>query len=482
MITRTSKGKFHLNSGYYVLVTILLLAQKLLGHTNYIMLLLVIASAFFLVLRRATPLDICMIGLILPGEIWVLSMLILSIIFMRLKGTYWKIPNCPGTVKVCLLVILALAVGNAIYTGGVFNTIFYIVYLLLLFFLVLVLHPTVEQHSFYRICLKLCWIQIILSILEVFKSGQLKPGDNYSGSLGDAHEFGIWLLFMITFMLYQLKKGSNKCLNLCTLLGCLFALYLSDAKHVLLAYILGAILYLFVKGIKIKSHMISGMIIFAIISLYIGTFSLQIPIIKQYVSQKAGVYSVYLYDSNYNYKYNYFFGTLSEEMRGLRLFVGYGLGQYGSRGANLFAYDIMYRNDNALNRFIATHFSPVHIDNYKKYAEIYTTELVNSIRWRSAVLTYPFNSFLAFMAENGLIGMICWGVLINKFFRRSNYKLLLCFFIMVCLFDLYIDRINIIGTLIVLLFVGKEASYEENSFYHALPACRRSGGRYSTSG
>lgn len=320
-------------------------------------------------------------------------------------------------------------------------------------------------------------MQFVLVVLEIFITRRIVPGDNYYGSLKDAHEFGVWLLFMITFMGYHLKSSNSirKSITLCTTFACLLMLYLADAKHVVLAYLMGLFLYSILYIIKIKKKIIAAIVLFSIVAFYIGIFTLESPFVKQFIEQNSNGFSIYLYDNNYNYKYHYFYGTISEDLTGIHFLTGYGLGKYGSRGANLFAYNIMYRNQNALNRFIEAHFSPFYINEYKKYAEVYTDNLVQNIKWRSAVLTYPFSSFLAFIAENGIIGVFCWSIITSCLFKNSNRKLLFSFFVMVCLFDLYIDRINVIGTLIILLSAKNKDSRvnEKNSFYNAFSPSRR---------
>ena len=415
----------------------------------------------------------------MPGEAWVLLMVLISLSHIIVRNGRLIFPKCDCKTLLSLLMILFLTFGNAMISGEATNAVFYVIYIALIFFIAITFKNIVGEKNILKTSIRLCWIEIILIIIEILQYKRIVPGDNYYGSFKDAHEFGIWLLFMITYLLYCFRANvwKKRFFSIITIAFLLIALYLSDSKHVVAAYAMAAILYKILKILKIKYHMVDSIVLVPIIAVYIGIFSIQVPLVKSFIEDKAGQYSIYLYDTDYNFKYQYYYGTLKEELRNLRFFVGFGLGEYGSRGANLFAYDIMYRNNNALNNFIANHFPAKCIENYRKYASFYTSDLVNEIRWRSAVLTYPFNSLIAFVAENGLIGIICWLMILRKLFEKSSTKFHLCFFIIVCMFDLYIDRINVVGTMIMLMLahraVQKESTNEKNSIYNSFIASRR---------
>lgn len=161
--------------------------------------------------------------------------------------------------------------------------------------------------------------------------------------------------------------------------------------------------------------------------------------------------ATYLYLDGWNGKFNYIRGTFLNELQGIRFFTGYGLGQYGSRIANLFAYDVMWRTDNGVNNLIAAFFAPHHIPEYVKYIEFYDEYFVSQIGWRSAVLSYPFNSFTALLAETGIIGVILSAGVINSYARKSYCSIIAYYFLAANFFDLYFDNYPCVALIIVIL-------------------------------
>lgn len=165
---------------------------------------------------------------------------------------------------------------------------------------------------------------------------------------------------------------------------------------------------------------------------------------------------IYFYNKVYSFKYDYFEGTIFKELAGPRVLFGYGIGQYGSRIANMFGYNSMYRDDNSINRLIAEHFEEQILPNYKKYASHYSKEIVDEIRWRSAMLTYPFSSIIAFLAETGMIGLLFMSYIWGRAGNKSKYGFLVTFLFLICIFDVYFDHICV-TTLIVTLLLSDRA-------------------------
>ena len=256
---------------YYAVVCVLLIFEKLTNHTNFLMLLIVCISGFLLLLKKITFLDVCMVGLTLPGGIWVLSMLLISLGELLIRKKNIIIPTCHSKIKLSLSVIIIFAILNVIHSGGLINTLFYSAYLFFVLFFALAYKKNIHEDQLYKRCIILCWIQFILTFLEIFLTKSVIPGDNYYGSLKDAHEFGVWLLFMLTFMGYHFKseKHSKKRITLHTDFACLLMLYLADAKHVIFAYIAGLFLYIILKIFKIKKNVCPSMLAFSILMFYI---------------------------------------------------------------------------------------------------------------------------------------------------------------------------------------------------------------------
>ena len=95
-----------------------------------------------------------------------------------------------------------------------------------------------------------------------------------------------------------------------------------------------------------------------------------------------------------------------------------------------------------------------------KYISFYDKNFVDEIKWRSAVLTYPFNSFIAIIGEIGWLGLTFLCIYIEKIYKKSKYKNILLYFVLICLFDNYIDMFMVMG--LVLFFMSIK---EDNQIY-----------------
>ena len=231
----------------------------------------------------------------------------------------------------------------------------------------------------------------------------------------------------------------------------LVMIYLSDAKSLLIALGIGTIGYIVFE--KRNAHKYSFMIfLIAFCACLFALFAvLYSEPVKNYISKASKLLGLYLYGDGWNGKFDYIRGTLLEELQSVRLLLGFGLGQYGSRVANLFAYDVMWRSDNGINNMVAALFKPHWIPQYVQYVRYYNADFVSQIGWRSAVLSYPFNSITAMIAETGIIGVIFFSKVFNSYVKESECKILAYYFAVACFFDLYFDNFPCVAIIIFVI-------------------------------
>lgn len=242
---------------------------------------------------------------------------------------------------------------------------------------------------------------------------------------------------------------------------CLLMLYLADAKGIIISFVIALIMYLLIRILSARS---ANVMLWTILGMYVAVIVLvgilSVPSVRAFLQDKVPEASIYLYKDGWNGRYQYAYGTIFDSLANIKSVFGYGLGQYGSRVSNAFAYNVMWRNSNFINDFISNMFSPHYVENYAKYVSYFQQDLVNQIIWRSAVLTYPFSSFLALLSETGIVGVITVANLINKAFKKSSNKFMIVYFFSICIFDIYFDDFPCVIALII--YLGVKNRYGES--------------------
>ncbi len=357
--------------------------------------------------------------------------------------------------------LLANSVFNGIINNTLINSVFYVGYLLILYVCYEGFKETLFINNAVRSLTLIVMMEFIATVVRIGIVRSIQPGDYFAGTMNNAHFFGNWLVLTMIFLttIYRNKTSilkKNK--YICCMGLCLVMMYLADAKGIILSFFIAVVMYCFVKLFSVRK---ANAMLWTILGMYMGFAFLiwifSVPSVQSLIQSKAPAYSMYLYRDGWNGRYQYSYGTLFNSLANIRAFLGYGLGQYGSRVSNVFAYDVMWRNNSFINDFIANHFSPHYVENYAKYVSYYTQELVDQISWRSAVLTYPFSSFLALLSETGIVGVILIANLINKAFKKTKNKFMIEYFISICIFDIYFDDFPCVIALIIYLGINTES-------------------------
>lgn len=400
---------------------------------------------------------------ILPGEFFPIINVVL-VILLNINKLKFRKP--PQKYIVYFIFVFAFSMINAIRYGTYINVIVYTVYLVFLFVVLCFSSDkiTIEDLIY---CLKgFIGVEFLADIVIAIRCNTIIPGDIFVGTMSNAHWIGNWgLVCMMTMLLVQYKALGKKWKDivykdLFFIIGGVTVIWLADCKLLVIAMIMGIMLYYLFDGIfKFKNSFFVGFL-FLSLTILILSYAIYTPFIKDIVTSAFPKYSAYIYKSEYDFngKFVYITSTFTKQLKGVHFFMGYGLGQYGSRVANLFAYTEMRRNDNFINNLIANNFNPSFLPDYVQYIRYYTVDFVKNIGNRSAILSYPFNSFTALYAELGVFGAVVFAKLAETYLRNSKCKFLAFYFMIACVFDIFFDNFVCIG---VILFIIVNTQYRE---------------------
>lgn len=378
----------------------------------------------------------------------------------------------------------------ALFQSTVWNFMFELLYLTILILTYhFVKNSLAEKQMLYMIKAFII-IEFFITIAISVQINRFRPNDMFYGSMMQAHQFGNWLVltcFMMLAIIFRqnkqhLLKGILKHAGYILML--IVMLYLSEAKAVILSALV-AIVFWAIMSINPnpRRNDLFWMIILSYVGIIIFLKILYLEPVRQFLSEHSNTMKLYVYSSGWNYKLEYFRGTLFDSLKDIRFFTGYGLGQYGSRVSNAFAYNVMWRTDNAINNFISSIFSPSYLPEYVRYVSFYSQKFVSSIGLRSATLSYPFNSFITLIAETGLIGVTFFSYWVNREFKMNRCKILIYYFLIVCISDLYFDNYRSIFAML-LYFANCKPSEEIKTVSPVLVWVKRAfaGVRYKAEG
>lgn len=365
-------------------------------------------------------------------------------------------------VLICL--ILANSVLQSYRLGTLANTIAYCGYIALLTWIGRRAFLVITKRDLMSAMKALAAAEAFVSLLIVIRYG-VEPSDVHYGTFGNAHYCGLICGVMLLLIACESIGAKRALLSSGTLLCILLALviYLADAKAVIGA---GAICVGILIIFRIfdrrgagSSLPLIGTMITVLVSMVVLSFLFYLPVFRNLVTSKdfplSQFFNEYVYFQGLGAnKFEYIAGTLSQMTESGRLAFGYGLGDYGSRFANLFGYTYTYRPPGALNDLVASVFESHMLPEYAKYASRYSYDVVSVIQWYSAVLSYPFSSVIAVFAETGVVGIILIMKLLYKARLSMPVQIALAFFFGACITDLYIDHIQSIGIMAVVLSVG----------------------------
>ncbi|HYG40375.1 MAG TPA: hypothetical protein VD908_17220 [Cytophagales bacterium] len=273
-----------------------------------------------------------------------------------------------------------------------------------------------EVLNFFR---NLIICQLVLVTIQFFIEGTYWPGDYGTGSFGNTGKSGFYITlllvyeFLVPIFFGKVKVGSI-IKKLFFFIFILIALIFIDAKLIYLSILIALIFcflgFLFVRLLKnrlpVKVMLFLGGGLIFLTVFFPVFFRLYL---KNFLNEVLDVNKiVHMYTENPEYAqksifYKNVFKTMPSEYPITYLF-GTGIGKLGSRASNTFASDILYKDPSTkLPSFIPVYSSPWT----KAYMKgLYTKEIYDNMKWRSANLSFPFAGIASIKGEFGLIGLI----------------------------------------------------------------------------
>ena len=276
-----------------------------------------------------------------------------------------KIPQFKFVALALVVVVFSLI--NSLFYDTTTGCIFYICYLLLLFVCAAYCRNRVPEEDIIYSIKHFIVIQFIIVLTIACIEKTLDPGDIFVGSLENAHWFGNWVLVNILAFYYinkskyslHWKTALRKDWKL--YLMALVEIYLADAKTLVVSMLVGIMIYKMSERLINKRNSFFYCFILFFLFLFVFSVIFQSDYVENFINGIVPGLAIYLYSDDFNGKILYITGTFANELSGYRLFTGFGLGQYGSRIATMFAYDQVWRAENFVNNFVAQTFAPAYI-------------------------------------------------------------------------------------------------------------------------
>lgn len=444
----------------YSLYLLLFVISELSGFKNLLFFLIFLVNIFVLLLDKKNTTFVLLASLVIGNELLAILSTVMCLIVGRRNI---KVKKIKSSHLIFYVVVIAASLINALIYNTVWNLIFEIIYLLVLLFVALYSEQIINRYTILPSIRYLLITEAIVMTIQILKYRSLEPGDLYRGTFSSAHWFGNWLVCALLLLFIfnskdSLKKWKDNIKgNFLYCIVALYCLYFSDAKHVIMSFVVGILCYLiFDKLFKKRSFcafvILSYTVMFVVALVYKNSF------VQNFLSGLSNEFATYFYSASLSGKFNYIFGVLNTDLMGIHAPFGYGLGQFGSRVSNLFAYSVMYRTDNTINNLVANTFAPHYIKAFADYVSFYDTEFVNRIQYVSAVLSYPFNDFIAFIAETGVVGVVGFSFIINNFIQNSRAKAVAFYFFIACFFDIYFGDFSCIAIVIIVIELAKKTA------------------------
>jgi len=458
------------NNGFLIIIYAVIFSLVVLipQYSNVFFLVLVVANAFFLCTSSENKASVLLSSLLIGSELFAVLNIVGYIFISAMRD---KINVGIKSVKridfALFMVITASAFVNAIYSNGIWSFLFSVLYIVLLVVTYKFSNIDFEKYNIVGLIKAFVIIEFIVTLMIAIKYKRIIPGDLFGGSLMNAHYFANWLILTL-FVILNVKKDGELIVsvlyrNIIYIVLILIMIFLASANAVTISAFVSVILYFVFTSLRKKTNNdLFWLIVFSYIGMYLVLYIFNIDIIRNFITSKFSTMSPYIYDYGWNYKFSYLYGTFYDSLYSGRVIFGYGLGQYGSRFANAFAYNVMWRSDNSVNKLIENFFEPHCIPEYYKYISFYDKSFVEGILWRSAVLSYPFSSFVALIGELGIVGVCVVAKWINQIFGKCKCKIIIYYFLIVCVFDIFFDDYQCVLALIVYMaMVGKGKLKEE---------------------
>ncbi|WP_300351648.1 hypothetical protein [Clostridium sp.] len=321
--------------------------------------------------------------------------------------------------------------------------------------------------EFYYLC-KLQIIPVVAQCIFLLKNGTFYP-DCITGTCDNANTISIILLIYLILIYKDSTISFNKKVYNLIVYG--FIIYLSGAKLISLIFIFIIITINVFVNFEKKTLLKISITLF-VLSLIIVSLPLTTSLLKNVVDENNLNY--YITNDNMNLKFRAYKYTFNN-INGVNNLIGVGVGRYGSKTANLLAYDTMYKPDDKL--MIAKFLKPKTNEEYRYIASSFTKSFFENISNFSGVLSYPQNSIVTIKGEIGYLGLLLFSLFIlfnirflyKNMVYKINYKESYCSIIFIVslailsFFDNFLEMNNVMLLFMFILSLAYKFNYGKES-------------------
>lgn len=352
-----------------------------------------------------------------------------------------------------LIYILSVGTLNCFIYNGLYVA---VIFQFGVYYCILRLIDDFEEHFSFDLVVetfnKMFYLQIVSILIEYLITHETM--DALTGTMISAHYLGVFLL-IYAYILWKSKilLKTTKAAMALKMIILIIGLYFVDAKHVVCVFFFSIMLARIFSKLKIKNRLTITMLsitMFIVLVLWCISSGLFDTVISSYPT-----IATYVLNGEYNKKLQFYLNTF-EQLKGLNGLLGYGVGQYGSQICLTFAKGIIYSWDTSLSGYVYA-ITP-YADAIKGIMTQWYVEI--GIVISSMVLGYPLVSFIALVAELGLVGLFIFMQILDKKFRGSEAIFIMMFLIMTN-FDTYFE----IPCVFVLILIAESINRKDNVFF-----------------
>lgn len=288
-----------------------------------------------------------------------------------------------------------------------------------------------------------------LQILTIFLQYLITKNtmDALTGTMISAHYLGCFLMVYI-FLLYKADYKRKRIELIIKTIISIVALYCVDAKHVVAVFAFAFLIDWLMSKLHIKNKLTVTMM-----SMTVAVVVIVFLINSGFLNGKWGNMSsvmTYVLNPNYNKKYQFYYNTFSG-MNFVNALLGYGVGNFGSQICLTLAKGIIFSWNPDLSGFnyaITPYINAIKGIMTQWYSE---TGIVIS----SMVLGYPLVSYIALVAELGILGLFMFMRILDKKFKSDNVAFLIAFLIMMH-FDTYFEIPCVFILFLIATYINSE--------------------------
>lgn len=378
-------------------------------------------------IKKIDSIDYLLLALFLPNK----YIQVLALIMYAIKQKELYNFNFSKEIIIFFCYSLISGIINCLWYKGSFINL--IIEFLLYYFYIVIIKSLSNSNSHLKcewLLNRLFLLEVIVSFIQLIYFRNI--GDCITGTMISAHYLGTFFLAFLYF--YQKVYKNNKISKfLPFFILILFELYITDAKHVWICFLLAFFINIVLSKVKVRKKII--VCVFLMLVFILGGIKYFQWTVDNHSPLSTNKFIVdYIYTSPYNNKFVFFRNTINE-LESINGLTGFGMGQYGSQVCISRAKGIIYSYNHDYHKY------NVAIEPYKKSIEGLMTKwyVEHGIEYSSMVLGYPLVSFVPFVAELGIAGLLLFLLVLEQLLGQDTDKTLVFMFFLMSVFDTYFE-------------------------------------------